>query len=65
MHLMLAAADCRFESVADFVERCGGTRVIESVLIANNGIAAVKCIRYTRCTVLIISIEHISHCGNH
>jgi hypothetical protein len=35
-----------FGSVEDFVLRSGGTRVIEHVLIANNGIAAVKCIRY-------------------
>lgn len=34
-----------FETVEDFVRQCGGTRVVESVLIANNGIAAVKCIR--------------------
>eukprot|EP01134_Creolimax_fragrantissima_P000481 CFRG0481T1 len=35
-------------AVADFVAQCGGTRVITHVLIANNGIAAVKCIRSIR-----------------
>jgi hypothetical protein len=34
-----------FASVEDFVVRSGGIRVVEHVLIANNGIAAVKCIR--------------------
>eukprot|EP00047_Mylnosiga_fluctuans_P011844 m.23124 g.23124 ORF g.23124 m.23124 type:complete len:2267 (+) comp3852_c0_seq1:80-6880(+) len=33
---------------AEFVKRYGGTRVIEKILIANNGIAAVKCIRSVR-----------------
>ncbi|XP_065833896.1 acetyl-CoA carboxylase-like isoform X2 [Oscarella lobularis] len=33
---------------AEFVQRFGAKRVIEKVLIANNGIAAVKCIRSIR-----------------
>ncbi|XP_048578343.1 acetyl-CoA carboxylase-like isoform X1 [Nematostella vectensis] len=33
---------------AEFVRKFGGTRVIEKVLIANNGIAAVKCMRSIR-----------------
>ena len=37
-----------FESVAEYVEKRGGTKVIERVLIANNGIAAVKGIRSIR-----------------
>ncbi|EFN66380.1 Acetyl-CoA carboxylase [Camponotus floridanus] len=32
----------------EFVHRFGGTRVINKVLIANNGIAAVKCMRSIR-----------------
>ena len=35
-------------SPAEFVHRFGGQRVIERVLVANNGIAAVKCIRSIR-----------------
>ncbi|XP_071428069.1 acetyl-CoA carboxylase 2 [Pithys albifrons albifrons] len=35
-------------SPAEFVTRFGGNRVIEKVLIANNGIAAVKCMRSIR-----------------
>lgn len=37
-----------FATPAEFVKRCGGSRVIEKVLIANNGIAAVKCMRSCR-----------------
>lgn len=33
---------------AEFVTRFGGKRVIDKVLVANNGIAAVKCIRSMR-----------------
>lgn len=41
--------DCNtFATPAEFVKRCGGSRVIEKVLIANNGIAAVKCMRSCR-----------------
>lgn len=32
----------------EFVKKFGGTRVINRVLIANNGIAAVKCMRSIR-----------------
>ena len=32
----------------EFVSRFGGNFVIEKVLVANNGIAAVKCIRSMR-----------------
>ena len=38
----------QFSSVADYVQKLGGSKVIESILIANNGIAAVKCIRSIR-----------------
>jgi acetyl-CoA carboxylase/biotin carboxylase 1 len=38
----------KFASVKDYVEDRGGNRVIEKVLIANNGIAAVKGIRSIR-----------------
>ncbi|KAM9329623.1 acetyl-CoA carboxylase 2 isoform 2-T2 [Gastrophryne carolinensis] len=40
--------DFTVASPAEFVTRFGGTRVIEKVLIANNGIAAVKCMRSIR-----------------
>ena len=36
-------------TLADAVRALGGTRVIRSVLVANNGIAAVKFIRSVRC----------------
>ena len=40
----------RFANVSEFVEELGGkhSRVIEKVLIANNGVAAVKAIRSMR-----------------
>jgi len=40
----------RFDSVQDYVSTLGGAkgRVIEKVLIANNGVAAVKAIRSIR-----------------
>ena len=40
----------RFPTVASYVKELGGTksRVIEKVLIANNGVAAVKAIRSIR-----------------
>lgn len=44
----LSDAKPRFENVAAFVKACGGKRVIKRVLIANNGIAAVKAIRSIR-----------------
>ncbi|XP_069788811.1 acetyl-CoA carboxylase 2 isoform X3 [Narcine bancroftii] len=40
--------DFTVASPAEFVTRFGGNQVIEKVLIANNGIAAVKCIRSIR-----------------
>ncbi|GAB0197082.1 acetyl-CoA carboxylase 2 [Grus japonensis] len=40
--------DFTVASPAEFVTRFGGNRVIEKVLIANNGIAAVKCMRSIR-----------------
>ncbi|KAM4649457.1 LOW QUALITY PROTEIN: acetyl-CoA carboxylase 2 [Amazona ochrocephala] len=40
--------DFTVASQAEFVTRFGGNRVIEKVLIANNGIAAVKCMRSIR-----------------
>ncbi|XP_073241070.1 acetyl-CoA carboxylase-like isoform X1 [Porites lutea] len=40
--------DCSVATPAEFVKRFGGKRVIEKVLIANNGIAAVKCMRSVR-----------------
>lgn len=36
------------DSIADFVAASGGTAVIKRVLVANNGIAAVKLIRSIR-----------------
>ncbi|XP_076855025.1 acetyl-CoA carboxylase isoform X2 [Brachyhypopomus gauderio] len=40
--------DFTVASPAEFVKRFGGTRIIDKVLIANNGIAAVKCMRSIR-----------------
>ncbi|KAK2837305.1 hypothetical protein Q5P01_014517 [Channa striata] len=40
--------DFTVASPAEFLTRFGGSRVIEKVLIANNGIAAVKCMRSIR-----------------
>ncbi|KAF3695826.1 Acetyl-CoA carboxylase 2 [Channa argus] len=40
--------DFTVASPAEFLTRFGGNRVIEKVLIANNGIAAVKCMRSIR-----------------
>ncbi|XP_044541396.1 acetyl-CoA carboxylase 2 [Gracilinanus agilis] len=40
--------DFTVASPAEFVTRFGGNHVIEKVLIANNGIAAVKCMRSIR-----------------
>ncbi len=37
-----------FNSVSDYVSSMGGNKPIETILIANNGIAAVKCIRSMR-----------------
>jgi Biotin carboxylase, N-terminal domain len=38
----------RFDSVRTYVQTLGGTTTIEKVLIANNGVAAVKAIRSIR-----------------
>jgi hypothetical protein len=38
----------RFASVQDFIRFAGGKHAIRRVLISNNGIAAVKCIRSIR-----------------
>ena len=38
----------QFSSVEEFVEYVGGTHVILKILIANNGIGAVKAIRSIR-----------------
>jgi len=40
----------RFVNVTSYVKELGGNKahVIEKVLIANNGVAAVKCIRSVR-----------------
>lgn len=37
-----------FKSVEDYVQKHGGNKVIETILIANNGIAAVKCMNSVR-----------------
>jgi acetyl-CoA carboxylase/biotin carboxylase 1 len=47
----LEAMECKsmqWESLESYVRQHGGTRVISRILIANNGIAAVKCIRSLR-----------------
>lgn len=43
-----ADRDFHIATTEEFVKRFGGTRVINRVLIANNGIAAVKCMRSIR-----------------
>lgn len=43
-----ASCGHRFRDVADYVATLGGSTVIRKVLIANNGIAAVKAIRSIR-----------------
>jgi len=37
-----------YPSVAELVRVRGGTKPIETVLVANNGLSAVKCIRSIR-----------------
>ncbi|XP_020292337.1 acetyl-CoA carboxylase isoform X2 [Pseudomyrmex gracilis] len=44
----LQEKDFTIATPEEFVHRFGGTRVINKVLIANNGIAAVKCMRSVR-----------------
>uniref|UniRef100_A0A4W5MP34 acetyl-CoA carboxylase n=1 Tax=Hucho hucho TaxID=62062 RepID=A0A4W5MP34_9TELE len=46
--IMELQRDFTVASPAEFVTRFGGNRVINKVLIANNGIAAVKCMRSIR-----------------
>lgn len=36
------------DCLKDFIQRFGGNRLIRRILVANNGIAAVKCIRSIR-----------------
>lgn len=43
-----AEAPAHFRDVEEYVARLGGKRAIHKVLIANNGIAAVKAIRSIR-----------------
>ena len=43
-----AASGAARLSLVDYVARAGGTHVIRRILIANNGIGAVKCIRSIR-----------------
>lgn len=40
--------DLSIATPEEFVKRFGGCKVINKVLIANNGIAAVKCMRSIR-----------------
>lgn len=37
-----------FSSIEEYVQKLGGNKAIKTVLIANNGIAAVKAIRSIR-----------------
>lgn len=37
-----------FKSLGEYVQKLGGNKVIKTILIANNGIAAVKAIRSIR-----------------
>ncbi|XP_071137494.1 acetyl-CoA carboxylase-like isoform X4 [Mytilus edulis] len=46
--LSLSPKDCVVATPEEFVKRFGGNQVINKVLIANNGIAAVKCMRSIR-----------------
>ena len=49
-HVVSKNAHRRFANVSSFVKELGGSksRIIEKVLIANNGVAAVKAIRSIR-----------------
>ncbi|CAH8637452.1 unnamed protein product [Heterobilharzia americana] len=47
-HKVCSNFKVRFSSPEDFVRKSGGVRIIEKILIANNGIAAVKCMRSLR-----------------
>ncbi|XP_054153729.1 acetyl-CoA carboxylase-like isoform X3 [Oppia nitens] len=51
IHLSLQDRDRQDLTIAtpeEFIKRFGGTKVINKILIANNGIAAVKCMRSIR-----------------
>ncbi|XP_050530810.1 acetyl-CoA carboxylase isoform X6 [Daktulosphaira vitifoliae] len=48
IHQRLTEKDFNISTPEEFVKRFKGTRVINKVLIANNGIAAVKCMRSVR-----------------
>ncbi|XP_049825243.1 acetyl-CoA carboxylase isoform X3 [Aethina tumida] len=48
LHNRLQEKDFTVATPEEFVKRFNGTRVINKVLIANNGIAAVKCMRSIR-----------------
>eukprot|EP01031_Cornospumella_fuschlensis_P006158 gene6158-7655_t len=37
-----------FSSVEEFVETCGGNHAIQKILVANNGVGAIKAIRSIR-----------------
>lgn len=41
-------ADLTIATPEEFIKRFNGNRIINKVLIANNGIAAVKCMRSIR-----------------
>ncbi|XP_054720089.1 acetyl-CoA carboxylase-like [Uloborus diversus] len=47
-HILSETKDLSIATPEEFVHRFGGTHVINKVLIANNGIAAVKCMRSIR-----------------
>ena len=44
----MAGSSSEYASVEDYVQDLGGRRAIKKVLIANNGIGAVKAIRSIR-----------------
>ncbi|XP_071442085.1 acetyl-CoA carboxylase isoform X1 [Hetaerina americana] len=48
MHSKFQEKDFTVATPEEFVRKFGGTKVINKVLIANNGIAAVKCMRSIR-----------------
>ncbi|KAK2717768.1 hypothetical protein QYM36_006530, partial [Artemia franciscana] len=47
-HLYVPSKDVTVATPEEFVKKFGGNKVIDKVLIANNGIAAVKCMRSMR-----------------
>ena len=54
-----ASGSIEFASVHEFVSKCGGKKVIEKVLIANNGIAAVKEKLIIKLIIKFITIKFI------